>query len=100
MICFEVTLNGKRLATAGLPGKGVMTTMVELAEPSAPGAPRWLVLRVGGFDTSDPVKDGEHVSWVEKQPLSVGDTVTVRVLARDQSDPPVTRKDAMTHEEL
>src|ERR1043166_2465931 len=99
MIAFEVSLNGKRLCTAGAEDLSVLTAVVtacgRLGEKTVPARPdqkgREIHVHIGGLTArTDPKKD-VHVRWNEHGFLKIGDLLEVRILERDEVDRP-TRK--------
>jgi hypothetical protein len=92
MICFQVSLNGQRLTTAGIPGFAVLsTTLTWVRSRHRPEPYRTsgvLNFRVGGLDANSRKRaDGKHVEWVGRD-IAVGDVVEVRILESESSDPP------------
>jgi hypothetical protein len=77
MIGFEVTLNGRRLCTAGAIDASVLTTIVSFL-----GKRNELELEIGGL------VDEAHLKWPSPGSLAVGDEVTVRIIETDRPDPP------------
>ncbi len=96
MICFEVSLNGRRLTTAGIPGFAVLNTILNWVNrrprPGRAGSSE-LCLSVGGLDSNGPdyAGYGTFLDWV-RRPLKSGDLVKVRVLERESADPPTARR--------
>jgi len=85
MRAFEVSVNGERLCSAGIGDDGVLTTIVSwLARPSGGS----MHLEVGGLISQTK----EHVTWVRQKPLSLGDTVQVKIVEIEAADNP-TNKD-------
>ena len=84
MLCFDVRLNGQRVALAGVGNDGVMNTIVGWVceECRPPDEPCALELSVGGLD------DQAHLHWVEQRPLKVGDRVEVVIVEAAQPDAP------------
>jgi hypothetical protein len=85
----EITLNGKRLAVAGVPGQGNVNAHVFWSRtahygegPYATGALR---LAVRGSDLNDPVWD-QFREWVDR-PLEVGDHLEIRPVRCLAPDP-------------
>ncbi len=93
MICFELSRNGKRMATAGRPGFAVLSaifTWVRRRSRRKPGAAEEeLNFSLGGLDSNDEL-NGYHVQWLNED-AKVGDVFTLRVLERDRVDPPKSR---------
>ena len=92
MIALEVSVNGRQLTLAGVPGDqmliGATFSGQRLAEEPLEGQPkrfeRYTELRVTGLT------EQEHWSWIEGLPLEPGDEVRLRVVSVSESDPPAT----------
>ena len=84
MLCFDVRLNGQRVALAGVGEDGVLNAIVGWVcrEKRLPDEPCTLDLSVGGLD------DDAHLRWVEDRPLKVGDHVEVVIVEAEQPDVP------------
>lgn len=87
--CLEITLNGRRLAVAGVSGQGNVNAHVSWQRtahysegPYATGALR-LAVRGGNFN--DPVWD-QFREWVDR-PLEVGDHLEIRPVRCSAPDP-------------
>lgn len=93
MIAFEVSLNGKRVCTAGADDLGVLSAIIsacgKLGKKAVPFRPNqiWeMHYSIGGLTSrSDPKKD-VHVRWKSVAPLKVGDIVQVRVVETEKVD--------------
>lgn len=79
MIALEVTLNGRRLCTAGAADVSVLTAILSFV-----GKRHELELEIGGL------ADEAHLKWLSPGRLSLGDEVTVRIVETDRPDPPAT----------
>lgn len=96
MICFEVSLNGQRLATGGIPGFAVLSTVVSWVRsrhrPEPYRSSGVLDFHLGGLD-ANPRRhaDHRHLEWVRRD-VALGDVVQVRVLEAESADPPLTRQ--------
>lgn len=89
MLCIELSRNGKRVATAGLPGKGVLSLIFNRVLSEHRGPEELRFVRLGGLDTeSDPEA---HVDWFEDD-VMVGDEFVVRFVEREAADAPGTRR--------
>jgi len=83
MPAFQVSLNGKKVATAGVGGHGVLSANVtwvrrkgEQTRAKKPGGvEEELFLHLGGLITPKQ----EHVSWADCR-LKVGDEVNVKIV--------------------
>ncbi len=95
MICFEVSVNGNRLFTAGVPF-GVLTAgldaMTTPAAAAADAGVQSLHLYIGGQTSARGLK--EQVYWGRLKPLHVGDQVSIRIIASDRCDEPTWREPA------
>ena len=94
MICFEVSVNGNRLCTAGVGENGVLTAILswvwsqsEEASPANKERKEKPDLHVGGLVNE------EHVSWLENPFLiSLGDVVGIKVISSQSIDEPSSRE--------
>ena len=89
MTAFEVFLNERRIATAGVGTDGVLSAHVTWV--GGPRGPKKkpsddLFLAVGGLVSPAD----EHVRWMQR-PLRVGDEVRFRVVSREKVDKPRKR---------
>jgi hypothetical protein len=79
MLAFEISLNGKKLATAGMKEAGVVTTHITWFKGRGPRGPKQAVeetdLHVAGFYSATR----RHVRWAQR-PLKKGDTVRIEVV--------------------
>jgi hypothetical protein len=93
MIAFDVFLNRKKLARAGVGSDGVLTaitTWVRRRAPESDGKrPRWdrdLSFNLSGYrSTNGDV--GEHFKWVDRR-LKPGDVLTIKVIIAADVDEP------------
>ena len=80
--CFEVKVNGKRLALAGIQGEANMNAHLSWSRTTHYGEGMWarggIRLFVGGGDFNDPVWD-RFVGWVDRR-LAIGDRVEIQVV--------------------
>jgi len=108
MIAFRIRLNGKKLATAGLPGRHVVsaitTSVVRAPEIVHLAKPRRLErqklhFELGGLWTS-PDGAQEHVSWTNRLVLKSGDKLLIEIVDTSRPDEPRhrARTDAMSIE--
>jgi len=96
MIAFEVFLNRKKLARAGIGSDGVLTaitTWVRHRTPQSDGKrQRWdrdLSFSLGGYRSSNG-DVGEHFKWEERK-LKTGDVLTIKVITVARVDEPRRR---------
>jgi hypothetical protein len=96
MIAFDVFLNGKKLARAGVGSNGVLTAMTTWVRrrTSQRGRKRrqWdrdLSFSLGGYrSTNGDV--GEHFKWEDRK-LKPGDILTIKVITTARVDEPRRR---------
>lgn len=95
MIAFDVFLNRKKLARAGVGSDGVLTaitTWVRRRASGTDGRRRWdtdLSFSLGGYrSTGDDV--GEHLKWEDRK-LKSGDVLTIKVISAARVDEPQRR---------
>jgi len=87
MKAFEVHLNNRRLCVGGIGEHGVLTAIVDYVVGSNRDE---IALSVGGLVTPKE----EHVRWVERQKLVLGDEILVKVVEIDTVDNPISIKPA------
>ena len=81
MLCFDVSVNGKRVCRAGMKGRGVVAQTLTWVQRE--GRAEELHLRVGGLDhNSEP---GEHVYWPTPE-VRAGDTVALHIFEAPEAD--------------
>jgi hypothetical protein len=100
MISFQISIDGQKICTAGVGDAGVTSvTTTWVRRPSHDPASddavsgrfeEELTLDVGGL-THDPDGASVHVSWL-RQPLRVGQQVTIAVVDTTAVDTPLTRE--------
>ena len=97
MICFEITINGNYVCTAGIGELGVLHTIVTWVKTSkvAPASGETvsrdnLDIHVGGLAHPD-ADTSQHVDWLN-QAISVGDEITIRVIESPIYDEPTRDK--------
>jgi hypothetical protein len=81
VLAIEVHLNGEKLTVAGAERLSVLTAAVAVGHMKEGGAPE-VHLQVGGITSR------EHLDWITRQGLKLGDSVTLRVLEVQAADPP------------
>ena len=98
MIAFDVFLNRKKLARAGVGSDGVLTAMTTWVRRRAARTggkrrqPQWdrdLSFSLGGYRSTDG-DVGEHFKWEERK-LKPGDVVTIKVITAARVDEPRRR---------
>ena len=99
MKCFEVTINRKKVCTAGVGDDGVLTSIVTFVKRnnSSEGTEKVpandsenLDLRVGGLANRGPGVT-EQVEWLH-QSLAVGDEITIKIVEASECDEPNTKE--------
>jgi hypothetical protein len=102
MICFEVSLNGKKLCLAGVGEYGVLATIVTWAyserrkksNPEDEQKRRLPFMHIGGL------MNEEHIDYLERPfYLNAGDEVTIKVIEADTFDEPPFRDPAKSPED-
>ena len=94
MIAFEVSLNGKRICTAGADDLGVLSTIVsacgKLGKNSVPYRPDEtsgeVHFSVSGLTSRSNPKKDVHLRWKSIAPLAIGDVVLVKVVQTEKVD--------------
>jgi hypothetical protein len=100
MIAFKVSLNGKRVCTAGAEDLGVLSTIISACgkpgKKSIPYRPnedsRYVSYSVGGLTSRGNGKQDFHLNWKSAKLLKVGDVVQVEVLETKTVDRAKSRK--------
>jgi len=95
VICFEIQINGKVVCTAGIGDFGVLTSnlawvKVHPSKRAKETQPFDLFLTVGGLTSTDK-DEGEHLRWLDQQPLAPGDEIVIRLLEQATCDVPRDR---------
>ena len=93
MKCFEVTINGRKVCTAGIGDYGVLNTVLSFVggkESSDQTPSESLELRVGGVATST-VGATEAVEWLQRD-LAVGDEIVIRIIEASECDQPESKE--------
>ena len=95
MIAFDVFLNRKKLARAGVGSDGVLTAITTWARrraSQADGRRQWdtdLSFSLGGYRSTDG-HVGEHFKWEDRK-LKPGDVLTIKVINTVRVDEPRRR---------
>jgi len=87
MIAFEVTVNGKRVCTAGLDRLGVISTTLTYVQRKDKAE---LDFNVGGL-LSHQKEGDEYVTWI-KETLKPGDSITIQIVEAAESNEPKERR--------
>lgn len=93
MKCFEVTINGKKVCTAGIGDYGVLNTILSFVggkESSDQTPSERLELTVFGVATST-VGASEHLEWLRRD-LLVGDEIVIRIIEASECDQPASKE--------
>jgi ClpX C4-type zinc finger len=88
MKCFEITINGETVCTAGVGDDGVLNSVMSFAKRAdAETQPsESLDLRVSGVANVEPGVM-EHLEWLHRD-LNVGDEVLIRIIEASTCDKP------------
>jgi hypothetical protein len=94
MIAFEVSLNGKRICTAGADDLGVLSTIIsacgKLGKKTVEYRPDEtygeIHYSVGGLTSRSNSKKNIHLKWKSVAPLTIGDVVHVKVVETEKVD--------------
>jgi hypothetical protein len=96
MIAFEVFLNRKKLARAGVGADGVLTAITTWVRRRVPESdakrPQWdrdLSFNLSGYRSTSG-DAGEHFKWQERK-LRAGDVLTIKVINATRVDEPRQR---------
>ncbi len=90
---FEISLNGKKLARAGIPKDNYVVNCIVDAVHRKDGSEE-LYMRIGGLDSDAQI----HVGWFGEQ-IKVGDKISIEVID-DQFDQPTSTSKKFTEEEI
>ncbi len=102
MIAIEVSLNNEVITVAGSEELGVLSAVVNAIGKlgSESRATRdndneyQLSLRVGGLTSRGDGAEDEHPVWVERDEVSIGDVVTIRLIEVSDADSAVSASSA------
>ena len=102
MIAIEVVLNNKKISTAGAEDLCVLSAIMsaggKLGRESHGTRDEKnefdLSLWVGGLTARGEGTDDDHLNWIERRPISLGDTVTLKFVESSRSDDAVNAKTA------
>lgn len=96
MIAFEVFLNRKKLARAGVGSEGVLTAITTWVRHRAPQSggkrqqsDRDLSFSLAGYQSSNG-DVGKHLNWEDRK-LKPGDVLTIKVITAARVDEPRRR---------
>ena len=99
MKCFEVTINGEKVCTAGVGDDGVLVSTVQFVKRSNPDetadsqnneVSETLNIRVGGIANRD-AGEMQHLEWLQRD-LSVGDEIVIRIIEASSCDDPAGKE--------
>jgi ClpX C4-type zinc finger len=88
MKCFEITINGEKVCTAGVGEDGVLNSSLSFIKRNDGETQQSesLDLRVGGVANVEPGVM-EHLEWLHRD-LNVGDEVVIRIIEASMCDKP------------
>lgn len=84
MRAFVVSVNGKKLCTAGIGANGVLSSNVSWTGREGSGG---FHMHVGGLDSSS----NQHLSWPVKE-IGVGDEIVTHIIETEEIDDPLSRR--------
>lgn len=87
MLAFELSVNGKRLCTAGIDETGVLAANITWVLGAVGEPDEHVSVTLGGLRS----RVSEHLRWLN-HPLKRNDLVTVRIVETDKVDRPRSRK--------
>ena len=93
MKCFEVTINGQKVCTAGIGEYGVLNSVLSFVggkESSDQAPSENLELTVFGVSTST-VGASEHIEWLRRA-LVAGDEIVIRIIEASECDQPASKE--------
>ncbi len=102
MIAIEVSLNNEVITVAGSEELGVLSAVVNaigrLGSKSQGtrnnDTEYQLSLRVGGLTSREDGVEDEHPVWIDRDEVSVGDVVTIKLIEVSDADPAVSASPA------
>jgi hypothetical protein len=101
MIGLKVSINGGEPIVCAAEDLAVLVASVELYGPLGkltrevrPGVEPKCRANAGGLTRRAVGQQDEHVDWIDQRVLSVGDTVTIEVIATDSPSSPVRHEPA------
>lgn len=92
----QIAINGTKLATAQISGKGHLGAHVNLDDKKGTGTPKMDVI-TSGWDTND-FKVTKYADWPSKD-LSVGDEVLIRILPDDSTTADAPKQWTLSNDE-
>lgn len=100
MIALKVKLNGELLALAGREDLCVLNTIIdatgvlgsESAGTVAEKDKAHIGVHIGGLSARTNDDPGQHMRWVGRKPINIGDEISVQVLEVDIADEPILEK--------
>ena len=93
MKCFEVTINGQKVCTAGIGDYGVLNSVLSFIgskESSDQTPSESLELTISGVATST-VGATDAVEWLQRD-LVVGDEILIRIIEASECDQPASKE--------
>ena len=90
MKSFVVSVNGRRICTAGIGPNGVLSAILSwVGGGSRRAAEGRLTFHVAGLDS----RTDEHADWAVPE-VAVGDEITIRIVEAENVDPEARRRRA------
>ena len=99
MKCFEVTINGEKVCTAGVGDDGVLVSTVQFVKRNNPDETadsqdneisETLNIRVGGIANRE-ADEIQHLEWLQRD-LRVGDEIIIRIIEASSCDDPTGKE--------
>jgi len=101
MFALKVTINDEPSVTAGAEDLGVLTAIVGCAgrlgsetDPHREDEAQSFNCQVGGLTRRAPALANEHLRWLQRWDLKVGDRVTIEIIEADGAGSIVSRSPA------
>jgi hypothetical protein len=92
MLCFEVTINGKKMCTAGIEDYGVITAI--FSQVKTPPQANTEKIEDGRIDepyfTVGGMVEDAQLEWLGGI-LEIGDEVTIRIIEANETDKPINQ---------
>lgn len=92
MIAIQIEINGKHYAVVGAPDMSILHAeiLAMYAEPNSKVRDGFLEFKAGGMTRPDSDDVLHHLRWA-RHPLSIGSTVTMKIIETETVDSPKKR---------
>jgi hypothetical protein len=101
MFALKVCLNDEEPVIAGAEDLGVLNAIVtcggklgHATQPHRPNETQDFNCQIGGLTSRGADAENEHLRWLQRWNLKVGDRVTIEIIETDHANPVVSRSPA------